>query len=167
MLPLRAVLAGSVLLVTTAAAQPSSLSTATQADTTVPALKDPTAARLIGIIPGAGHMYAGEVGRGFLYLGGTLGLFVAAGIASVSHCIEYSLFGFDPPDCERSPEEVLALIAAGGLWVWSIFDAGRAARRTNAKRAARVSPVIEPTHNPAALGDNGTTVRLGVRISTW
>ena len=164
MLPLRAVLAGSVLLVTTAAAQPSSLSTATQ-DTTVPALKDPTTARLIGIIPGAGHMYAGEVGRGFLYLGGTLGLFVAAGLASVSHCIEYSLFGVDPPDCDRSPEEVLALIAAGGLWVWSIFDAGRAARRTNAKRAARVSPVIEPT--PAALGDDGTTVRLGVRISTW
>jgi hypothetical protein len=167
MLPLRAVLAGSLLFATTAATQPSSLSTAPQADTTVPALKSPAAARVIGIIPGAGHMYAGEVGRGFLYLGGTFALVVAAGIASVAHCIEYSLFDSDPPDCDQPPETTLALIAAGGLWVWSIFDAARAAQRTNAKRAARVSPVIEPTRKPDAHGDNRSAVRLGVHISTW
>ena len=70
MLPLRAVLAGSVLFVTTAAAQVSPLSAATQADTTASALKSPTAARLIGIIPGAGHMYAGEVEHGLFYMTG-------------------------------------------------------------------------------------------------
>src|SRR5688500_7224677 len=78
--PLRAILAGSLLFVTTAGAQPSSLSTATPADTTISGLKSPTTARLIGIIPGAGHMYAGEVGRGFLYLGGTLGILLAGAL---------------------------------------------------------------------------------------
>lgn len=60
----------------------------------------------------------------------------------------------------------VTLIAAGGLWVWSIVDAGRAARRTNAKRAARASLVLEPTRT-TPLGEDRNAVRLGVRISTW
>jgi hypothetical protein len=57
----------------------------------------------------------------------------------------------------------LRAVLAGSL----IVDAGRAARRTNARRAARTSLILEPTRLPDALGDDRTAVRLGVRISTW
>jgi hypothetical protein len=156
----RAVLAGSLLFVTTAAAQQVPVSTATQVDTTISASKSPSTARVIGIIPGAGHMYAGEVGRGFLYLGGTLGLVLVAGYAHLSDC-----FMTDQPGCGGSPEVTVSLIAAGGLWIWSIADAGRAARRTNAKRAAS-SLILEPTRIAAAHGGDHTGVRLGLRITT-
>ena len=170
MLTIRAVLAGSLLFVTTAAAQQSSPSTATQADATLFALKSPTTARLIGIIPGAGHMYAGEVGRGVLYLGGTVALLSASALMGVTDCMDAavsSIFSTEAADCGPSTAVTVTLIAAGGLWAWSLFDAGRAARRTNTKRAARASVVLEPTRIPAAHGDDRTAVKLGVRISTW
>jgi TM2 domain-containing membrane protein YozV len=166
MLPLRAVLVGSLLFVTTAAAQVSSPAAATQADTTVVALKSPTTARVIGIIPGAGHMYAGEVGRGFLYLGGTVGLVFVAALAGVTHCLDDAIWS-DQSDCDGGTAATVGFIAAGGLWVWSIVDAGRAARRANAKRVARASLIIEPTRTPVAPGGDRTAVRLGLRISTW
>ena len=164
MITFRAVLAGSLLLVTTAAAQPSALSTAAQADTTISALKSPGLARLIGIIPGAGHMYAGEVGPGFLYLGGTLSLLLAGALSGASECL-VEVFSFET-ECGQTAPETVTLIAAGGLWVWSIVDAGRAARRTNAKRA-RASLILEPARLPDAHGADRTAVRLGARISTW
>jgi hypothetical protein len=75
-------------------------------------------------------------------------------------------FSPDQPDCGGSPALTVSLIAAGGLWAWSIIDAGRAARRTNAKRA-RTSLIVEPTRRSTALGDDRNAVRLGVRIATW
>jgi TM2 domain-containing membrane protein YozV len=162
MLPLRAVLAGSLLFVTTAAAQTSPLSTANQPDTTVAAPKDPALARLIGIIPGAGHMYAGEVGRGFLYLGGTLGIFVTGGVIVLS-----AAFSDQNNQDAAATAGWATLIATGGLWGWSIVDAGRAARRTNAKAARRTSLILEPTAIPVANGGDRAAVRLGVRISAW
>lgn len=162
MLPLRVVLAGSLLLVTSAAAQPSSSSAVTETDTTVAAAKDPAVARLLGIIPGAGHMYAGEVGIGFLYLGGTVGIFVVGGIFTVSAA-------FSDQNNQRAAATAgwATVIATGALWTWSIVDAGRAARRTNAKRAARTSLILEPTRMPVANGGDRTAVRLGLQISTW
>ena len=164
MLPLRAVLAGSLLFVATAAAQPSSFSTATQPDTAVAELKSPTTARVIGLIPGAGHMYAGEVGRGFLYLGGTVGILLAGALIGANDCLDEINFFNDQADCGASPGATVSYIAAGGLWVWSIIDAGRAARRTNAKRAATVSLILEPTRIPVELVDR-SAVRLGLRLT--
>ena len=162
MLPPRIVLAGSLLLVTSAAAQPSSSSAVTETDTTVAAAKDPAVARLLGIIPGAGHMYAGEVGRGFLYFSGTLGIFVSGGYLTLSMAFS---------DQNHQPEVAWVgwgtIIATGGLWVWSIIDAGRAARRTNAKRARSTSLLLEPTRIPVANGGDRAAVRLGVQIGTW
>ena len=161
----RAALAGYLLFGTTAAAQQLPLSTATQADTTVWTLKSPSAARVIGIIPGAGHMYAGEVGRGFLYLGGTVSLVFVAALAGMADCLDNIAFFSEQTSCGRSTAETVSLVAAGGLWVWSIVDAGRAARRTNAKRAASASLILEPTRIPVARGDDHTGVRLGLRIT--
>ena len=162
MLSLRAALAGSLLFVATAASAQTSASTTTQPDTTVADLKNPTAARLLGIIPGAGHMYAGEVGRGLLVFVGTLGVLAAGSYVYASDC-----FMQDSGKCDGGAAVgVVAVIATSGLWVWSIVDAGRAARRTNAKRAAGTSLILEPTRIPTALGDDRAAVRLGVRIST-
>lgn len=130
MLPLRAVLGGSLLLVTTAAAQPWSPLTATQADTTVAAPKSPVVARLIGIVPGAGHMYAEEVGAGLLYFVGTLGVFVTGSFITLS-----AAFSDQNNQDAAAAAGWATIIATAGLWTWSIVDAGRAARRTNAKRA--------------------------------
>lgn len=166
MLPLRAALVGSVLFVTTAAAQVSSLPAATQADTTVPARKSPTTARLIGIIPGAGHMYAGEVEHGLFYMTGIPSLVLVGALVGGLDCLS-DWFLSAQADCGTPAALTVSLIAAGGLWAWSIFDAGRAARRTNAKRAAGASLIIEPTRIPATPRDDRTAVRLGLRISTW
>ena len=130
MLPLRAALAGSLVFVTTAAAQPSSLSVAKPPDTVVAAPKDPAVARLLGIVPGAGHMYAGEVGIGFLYLGGTLGVFVVGGIFTLSAAFS------DQSHSRAAAVGWATIIATGGLWTWSIVDAGRAARRNLPARSA-------------------------------
>ena len=160
MLSLRAVIAGSLLFVTTASAQSSPVSTTTWPDTTAAELKSPATARLIGIIPGAGHMYAGEVGRGFLYFGGTLGILVVGSALFMSEC-----FMTDVPGRCGETTAAVTLIATGGLWVWSIVDAGRAARRTNAKRTGSTSLILEPTRIPVPTGEDRTAVRLGVRIT--
>jgi TM2 domain-containing membrane protein YozV len=153
MLSYRAVITGSLLFVTTAAAQQSPPSATT--------LKDPAIARILGILPGAGHMYAGEVARGLLYFSGTTGILLVGGYISFGECFSDSI---DRSDCQRA--EAVTLIAAGGLWVWSIVDAGRAARRTNAKRAARTSFLLEPARIPVAPHSDRAAVRLGVRVST-
>ena len=105
--------------------------------------KSPMAARVIGIVPGAGHIYAGETGRGFAYMGGTLGLMMLGTSAILAECIaEVVDMG------ERCDSSNTADIFAGavlGLWGWSIYDAGRAAHRTNAKRRSmRVSMGLVP-----------------------
>jgi hypothetical protein len=161
MLSLRAGLAGSLLLVTTVSAQSSSVSTTTWPDTTAAGLKNPGIARLIGIVPGAGHMYAGEVGRGFLYLGGTLGILTVGSALWMNEC-----FMTDQPGPCGETTGAVTLIATGGLWLWSIVDAGRAARRTNAKRIGSTSLILEPTRIPVTAGDDRTAVRLGLRITT-
>jgi len=157
MLRLRAVLAGCLLFVTTVAAQSPSLSPATHADTTVPGHKSPAAARLIGLLsPGLGHIYAGEVEHGLFYLAATPSLVVVGAFASGAACLAKSWLS----DCDHEILKV-SLVAAGALWAWSIFDAGRAAQRTTAKRSGRTSLILEPAR------DNPTAVRLGVRINTW
>ena len=162
MLPLRAMLVGSLLLVPSAPAQSSSSSAMGQTDAIVVALKDPAVARLLGIIPGAGHMYAGEVGRGLLYFAGTLGIFATGGYITMS-------LAFTDQNTHRAAAIAgwSTIIATGGLWVWSIVDAGRAARRTNAKLARRTSLLFEPTRVPMANGGDRAAVRLGVRLGPW
>lgn len=145
---LRVVLAGCLLFVTTAAAQ----------DTTVPEHKSPTTARLLGVVsPGLGHIYAGEVEHGLLYLTATPSLVVMGALVSGLECLAESWLS----DCGPSTVLTVSLIGAGALWAWSIFDAGRAAERTNAKRARRTSLILESAR------DDPAAVRLGVRIGTW
>ena len=166
MFALRTLLAGSLLFVTTAGAQAPSGPTATPSDTTVSGLKSPTTARLLAIIPGVGHMYAGDKEGAIAVPALMSGILMAGVLVSAISCLPEP--DADPPsDCDRTRPLKISGIVAGGLWLYSIFDAGRAAQRTNAKKTGRTSLLLEPTRMPVANGGDGGAVRLGLQISTW
>jgi hypothetical protein len=106
--------------------------------------KSPTTARVAGIVPGAGHIYACEVLRGFGYFVVTLSIVGAGAAASAVDCLDFSTEG-----CGRSGD--VALVAAAAVWAWTIYDAGRAAHRTNAKRRSRLSLMLKPSSWPSVL----------------
>jgi hypothetical protein len=119
--------------------------------------KDPTVARVIGIVPGAGHVYAGETMRGVAYFGTTAGIFLLAGLMFASDCI-------GAEDCGKSTEPTLAMLAGFGYWGWTIYDAGRAAHRANARgRPWRLSVIASPAVLARSEGE-GRAVRLGLSV---
>lgn len=117
--------------------------------------KSPTMARVIGIFPGAGHVYAGEKMRGLQYFGATLGAVVLGGIMTVADCST----GGSGASCEASGA-LLGPSLVLGVWGYTIYDAGRAAARTNAGNHMRVSLRIAPAH----VGRVSTHDRLGVQL---
>ena len=139
--------------------------TAAPAQDTLSALrggKSAMAARVIGIVPGAGHVYAGETGRGLAFMGGVLGAFVIGSTILVADCYS-SVLGRDD-DC-GSPGTVNVISAAVlGIWAWSIYDAGQAARRTNARRRLGVSLLVAPARSVYA--HDGRGVRVGLSVAT-
>ena len=126
--------------------------------------KSPTAARVIGIIPGAGHMYAGETGRGFAYMGGVVGAFALMSLALVAECYDDLLGAED--NCGNSTTEDVATAVVLGVWGWTIYDAGRAAHRTNEKRRFRMSLLAAPAR--VAVGSarrESRGLKLGLSLS--
>jgi hypothetical protein len=126
--------------------------------------KSPTTARLIGVVPGAGHVYAGETRRGLAYLGGTAGLLVLGGVVLAAGCMAEGLANASDPDCPSPVVENVFVGAVLGLWGWSIYDAGRAAHRTNARRGLRASLIVAPTRSPASNRRDRSAVRLGLSV---
>ena len=124
-------------------------------------LKNPTAARFIGIIPGAGHMYAGETGRGLAYMGGVVGLAVVGGAVVFRDC-----FNFTNDPCDTPALPYVWVGATLGLWGWSIYDAGRAAERTNAKHAPRIVTYVAPAMLSSTRGGSVPGLRVGLTIAT-
>lgn len=125
--------------------------------------KSATTARLLGIVPGVGHMYAGEPWHGVLYLGGVAALTtLAAGIA-VTQCLDDALATGNCGSGSNTASNAVA-IGALGLWGWSIYDAGRAARRTNARSIAKQTSLIVAPGKSVGRGESvGRTLRLGIR----
>ena len=125
---------------------------------TTAGVKSPAAARMIGIVPGAGHIYAGETKRGLTYLGGTIGVFLLGATLWATECV-----GSLGEQCEESDavSDDIAVIATLGLWGWSIYDAGRAAHRTNAKRHVKVSLIFTPQS-----GGHGRGAGIGLAVRT-
>ena len=96
-----------------------------------PPMKDPTVARVLGIVPGLGHLYAGEPGRAGLVAGAFVGFTLLGVSAAFGDCLQ----AYTEPDCGSSVlVDVLIPTAMVGTVVFSIWDAGRAAHRTNASR---------------------------------
>jgi hypothetical protein len=96
-------------------------------------------------------MYAGEPGRGIAYMAGTVGLLaVASGVAL--GCVA------DTPaegDCPTSRAIDVLSVATVGLWAWSIYDAGRAAKRTNRRRALQHTAFMIAPGRSVARGTRG------------
>lgn len=155
------IVAAAALFAATSSAGAQAPTTTAATQQHAPKLKDPTTARIIGIIPGAGHMYAGEVGRGFAYMGGVVGLAVVGGAVLLADC-----FNFTNDPCETPALPYIVVGATAGLWGWSIYDAGRAAERTNAKRAAQVATYVAPSLMPTREGRQVPGVAFGVTIMT-
>jgi hypothetical protein len=125
--------------------------------------KSPTTARIIGIFPGAGHMYAGETGRGFAYLGGTVGILLVGTLALAANCTYQVATAQE--DCDSGLETAVTA-AALGFYGWSIYDAGRAAHRTNAKRGLRPSLILAPLRSPRSPTRDGWALKFGMSFPT-
>lgn len=126
--------------------------------------KSVTAARVLGIIPGAGHFYAGEGGRGLAFIAGVLVPGMIAGLGTVAECVADAAAD---TSCETSPSYSglsVTDVATYAIWAWSIFDAGRAAQRTNAKRGVPVSLSVLPTRTASSRGTVHNGLRWSVRI---
>ncbi len=122
--------------------------------------KSPTTARVVGILPGAGHIYACEFMHGIAYFIVTTGFIGLGAGAAALDCLST----LSDDRCGRQAD--VALVAAIGVWAWSIYDAGRAAQRTNAKRRQqRVSPIVTPV-GPKRTGE-GSRRALKVGLSVW
>lgn len=124
----------------------------------VPGEKSPTTARVLGIVPGAGHIYAGETSRGLAHFGTVVGGFLLAGLGAAFDCVG--------GDC-NDPTPALVALAASGYWGWSIYDAGRAAERTNAKRRPmRLSFSAAPVSPMRGGGPDAPALSLSLSVTT-
>ena len=120
-----------------------------------PTRKSETTATILSLIlPGAGHIYAGETGRGLVFMGAAA-LAFGYGFSDGQCKRPYT----DVRTCELDKNETLggiSLAAALGIYAFSAWDAHRAVKRTNARRRSvvgslnvstgvAVSPVPQPT----------------------
>ncbi len=104
--------------------------------------KDPTSATLLGFLPGVGHLYAEELNRGWLII---LLYGVGAGISMNGRTDTVGKVG--------------GALAIGGF-LFSVIDAGKAARRYNARLAKeRASVPGDTLRSPAAFARTRRDVR--------
>jgi hypothetical protein len=128
--------------------------------------RDPHRALILGsLIPGAGHIYAGEYWRGFLNYEATVG---AIGLGVMVFIVDKCTFTFlSTTHCDPGPEwphRLLGVVTVGsGIWEWisSARDAAHAAERANAKhrrKMAGAKPIV------AGPGGSHGDWRAGVAI---
>ena len=111
--------------------------------------KDPkTAVAWSYLLPGTGHMYAGEKGKGFLVLATSVGSLTAGTIMTLNSGGEEVGYDYDFASSGESwtPFYIGSAVYAVG-WIYSIVDSGKAAERTNRKRGlsrlgVRVVPYV-------------------------
>lgn len=121
--------------------------------------KNPTTARWLGIMPGMGHVYAGEGGRGALLAGSFVAVAIASSAIEASKCPSYT----GGASCNADSRTAFAVLAGGALWgviIFSVWDAGRAAHRTNKRNGVLGSLSVART----AGIDGGAVYRVGLRL---
>jgi hypothetical protein len=126
-----------------------------------PGTKSPTTARVIGIVPGAGHVYAGEPLRGLGFFAATTASIGLAALMAAVDCIE----GLQPSCEDLGYPATVTLVTGLVTWGFSIFDAGRAARRTNARRPQKVSLILAPASAVPAHANRERVLNLGLSVS--
>ena len=121
-------------------------------------LTDPRLARTLAILPGAGHLYAGEPGRAATVLGAVVGI-VVIGNSISDDAVDCPGEEYSDEYCTSPTLDVLTYAAALGVLGWSVWDAGRAAQRTNARRLRRAGLVLQLPSSRTAGG-----YRIGMRV---
>ena len=129
-------------------------STVTTPDSTLPRAtslyRDPHRALILGsLIPGAGHIYAGEYWHGVLNYGGTVG---TIGVGVMTFLVDKCMLSFlSTTRCDSGPQwphQVLGVTVVGlGVWGWisSARDAAHAAERANERhrrKMAQARPIL-------------------------
>jgi len=114
--------------------------------------RNPRLAAELGLIPGWGHVYAGEYFRGYsAWLGTIGGVTMGPVIFESNSCtfLNFAIFSTCRPGRTWPYKLTGAAILGMGLWTWfsSARDAPHAAERANARharKALRLSPVLGP-----------------------
>lgn len=115
--------------------------------------RSPQLAAKLGLIPGWGHVYAGEYFRGYAAWLGTIGgVGWGAVIFQSNDCtfLNFAIFSTCHPGATWPYKLVGATMVGMGLWTWfsSARDAPHAAERANlrhARNSVRLSPVLGPS----------------------
>jgi hypothetical protein len=129
--------------------------------------RDPHKALVLGsIIPGAGHIYAGEYFKGFVNYEATVG---AIGLGTMVFIADKCMFAFlNTTPCKSGPawpHQALGVALVGiGIWGWisSARDARHAAERANVRHDARravITPFIAPFSGPASAPQIGVSLQ--------
>lgn len=116
--------------------------------------RNPHRAQVLGIIlPGAGHIYAGEYWRGYrTWVMAVDGIGMGPFIYTLDSC-SFALFS----ECKPGPKWPFHLLGAfmvgSGVWAWisTARDAPHAAERANERHRSRelkVRPLVEPLAGP-------------------
>lgn len=128
--------------------------------------RNPRRALILGsLIPGAGHIYAGEYWHGVIAYEGTV---TTIGMGVMTYIFDKCMLSFlSTTRCDSGPawpHQALGVAVVGlGLWEWvsSARDAAHAAERANERhrrKTAQARPIIE-----APVGSHGDW-RAGVAI---
>jgi hypothetical protein len=118
--------------------------------------RNPRRALILGsLIPGAGHIYAGEYWHGVVNYEGTV---ATIGMGIMTFIVNKCTFSFlSASDCNPGPEWPHQALGVGlvglGLrqWILSARDAARAAERANERHRrnmAQARPIIGPAGGP-------------------
>ena len=109
------------------------------------ARKDPKTAMSWGyLLPGAGHIYAGEAGKGWLLMATSVGALTAGAIITLNSGDEDAEVGYDYDFSKGQTNWTPSYIGLGVFsigWLYSVVDAPKAAERTNRKRGLSSLPV--------------------------
>ncbi len=115
-----------------------------------PEYKDPSRARLFSIfIPGSGHLYAGESGKGAALLIGS-GVALVGGVVLSDFEQDYDFTCASgnciDPDAYAPNYTPLFIGAgiAGALWLYSLLDSSPAAHRANARNGISSRFTVSP-----------------------
>lgn len=123
--------------------------------------RNPTIARALSILPGAGHVYAGAPSRGLVFTAG----WAASGALAAIHLEDcLGLLGSDSCDAPGPLVAALSTIAFPVLWVWSAKDAGRVAERRN-REAIAARPTVSAMRVMLPNGESARGVKVGVRLA--
>ena len=129
-----------------------------------------TTARVLGaLVPGAGHLYAGEWLKSYpLFVGATGGILLGQAIYTFDRCTFDWRASCRPGVALGSRVVGVAMVASGvAIWVASSVDAGRAVERQRARRARNASRRglgVLPMLMPCALDSRAWCVGVGVPI---